>query len=327
MIKILLTVKCQHQHLALRGKSAICPGVKQLRKPAQELFRIALTVVVVDTYIHRVWKYRNPWQLRFCVPETHFCCASDLLELLAQAHPLAQAHLMLMSPLLQPSFRMHSAASGQSSSAVHALQPLSLSNCTNHRRKPSCPASTPLQAVRASAANQQGFTTRSEPLQAAAGSSWAQGSQPSNGGVKRQRQPIWLQPLRFDDVWYLGYGSNMNPQVLTGRRRVRPQQSMPCYVPGYTLSFGVQGFPWAEPGFATIQPCRADSSSCSAETLVSPSSWRRHVYAGNPCLHAVLHRVTKQEWAAIKASEGVLGSDNSSIGYQVGNFIVAQLRL
>lgn len=49
------------------------------------------------------------------------------------------------------------------------------------------------------------------------------------------------------------------------------------------------------------------------------SSWRRHVCAGSstPCLHGVLHRVTQQEWQLIKAFEGVLGSDVSSVGYQV----------
>jgi hypothetical protein len=57
----------------------------------------------------------------------------------------------------------------------------------------------------------------------------------------QQRRPTWLPPLRHDEVFYLGYGSNMSPQVLTGRRRVRPQQSMPCYVPGYMLSFAVTG--------------------------------------------------------------------------------------
>lgn len=228
-----------------------------------------------------------------------------------------------MNPSLQPCFRVNSAASKQSISAAHPLQPHPLvSNCSHHH-KHSC---TSPQAVRASSASQQGFLTHSEQLQSEPGSSWVSGSQPSNGGVNRQRQPFWLQPLRFGEVWYLGYGSNMNPQVLTGRRRVRPQQSMPCYVPGYTLSFGVQGFPWAEPGFATIQPCSNDSNQCSAEAPGSnPSSLRRHVYAGNtPCLHAVLHRVTKKEWAAIKASEGVLGSDNSSIGYQVGSLLCSR---
>lgn len=38
-----------------------------------------------------------------------------------------------------------------------------------------------------------------------------------------------------------------------------------------------------------------------------------------PCLHGVLHRVTQREWALIKASEGVLGSDKSRIGYQVSS--------
>ncbi len=41
--------------------------------------------------------------------------------------------------------------------------------------------------------------------------------------------------------------------------------------------------------------------------------------AGNvPCLHAVLHRITKEEWGLVQASEGVvLGSDKSGVGYQV----------
>jgi hypothetical protein len=139
-----------------------------------------------------------------------------------------------------------------------------------------------------------------------------------------------LQPLRLDEVWYLGYGSNMNPQVLTGRRRVRPRQSVPCYVPGYHLSFGVQGFPWAEPGFATIYPCHGSCDSSSPSGAEQPaiqgssSSWRTRRCAGNiPCLHAVLHRISKQEWEVVKASEGVaLGSENSGVGYQVRGVVM-----
>lgn len=145
---------------------------------------------------------------------------------------------------------------------------------------------------------------------------------PNIRSTRLQQPPVWLQPLRSDEVWYLAYGSNMNPQVLTGRRRVRPQQSLPCCVPGFTLSFGVQGFPWAEPAFATIQPCSGSQSNSCMQDACGPgsssSSWRRHVCAGIvPCLHGVLHRVNKREWARIKASEGVLGSGNSSVGYQV----------
>jgi hypothetical protein len=71
-------------------------------------------------------------------------------------------------------------------------------------------------------------------------------------------------------------------------------------VPGYTLSFNVTGFPFAEPGFATVAHCERCRDRRSA-------------------LHGVLHRVTQQEWASIQASEGVLPGDShgASIGYQV----------
>lgn len=137
-------------------------------------------------------------------------------------------------------------------------------------------------------------------------------------GQNTQRKAIWMAPLRHDEVWYLAYGSNMSPSVLTGRRRVRPEQSLPCYVPGYTLSFAVQGFPWAEPGFATIRACSSSSNDGGGGYATSDGSWRLRVCAGTtPCLHAVLHRVSRREWELIKSSEGVLGGDTSSVGYQV----------
>jgi hypothetical protein len=155
-------------------------------------------------------------------------------------------------------------------------------------------------------------------------SALAGGRSPLGHGQHPQRKTIWMVPLRDDEVWYLAYGSNMSPSVLTGRRRVRPEQSLPCYVPGYTLSFAVQGFPWAEPGFATISACSSSSSGGSGghpigDGVSSGGNWRMCVCAGNtPCLHAVLHRVNRREWDLIKSSEGVLGGDSSSVGYQVG---------
>jgi hypothetical protein len=138
-------------------------------------------------------------------------------------------------------------------------------------------------------------------------------------GQHTQRKAIWMAPLRDDEVWYLAYGSNMSPSVLTGRRRVRPEQSMPCYVPGYALSFAVQGFPWAEPGFATIRACSSSSnSSGGGGGYPASGSWRMRVCAGTtPCLHGVLHRVNRREWELIKSSEGVLGDDTTRVGYQV----------
>jgi hypothetical protein len=123
-------------------------------------------------------------------------------------------------------------------------------------------------------------------------------------------------------VWHLSYGSNMSPQVLSGRRRVWPQQSLPCYVPGYTLSFGVCGLPFAEPGFATIAPA-AWPAQLSAQPA-DHTAWREALQGDGvtPCaLHGVLHRVSRSDWRRIQVSEGVLGSGSSSggggVGYQV----------
>lgn len=51
-------------------------------------------------------------------------------------------------------------------------------------------------------------------------------------------------PATADEVFYFAYGSNMAPAVLTGRRRVRPRQSLPCSVPSHELTFDVYGMPY-----------------------------------------------------------------------------------
>lgn len=91
----------------------------------------------------------------------------------------------------------------------------------------------------------------------------------------------------------------MAPSVLTGRRRVRPRVSAPAVAPALRLSFGMLGFPFAEPAFATV---------------VDPN----HPLAAGGCTappaHGVLHVITRQEWAWICQTEGV---GSSSAGYQV----------
>lgn len=95
-------------------------------------------------------------------------------------------------------------------------------------------------------------------------------------------------PMKPTDsqLWYLSYGSNMNPEVLSNRRKVYPLQSLPCRVPGYCLNFHCQGVPYIEPSFASIQPIKPSNTSyCSPE------------------LHGVIHLVTFQEMWAIRLSE------------------------
>lgn len=137
-------------------------------------------------------------------------------------------------------------------------------------------------------------------------------AQPTSSSRSSAGGAIWLPPLRSDEVWYLAYGSNMSPQVLKGRRRVQPQQSLPCYVPGFELSFGMRGFPWQEPGFATIQPQRPRTSQQQGQQHGGSEARTR-----GACLHGVLHRITRRDWAFVKASEGVVGQDGSGVGYEV----------
>jgi hypothetical protein len=135
--------------------------------------------------------------------------------------------------------------------------------------------------------------------------------------------------LQADEVLYFAYGSNMNPQVLTGRRFVRPKESLPCAVPGYRLSFAVQGLPYAEPGFATIMPVSTEQKLQQQQQ--QQQQQQKQQVAGSfsssdtwPCVHGVLHRVTQREWAHIQATEGV----GSSAGYQVfltGFFVVPSM--
>ncbi|KAJ3365985.1 hypothetical protein GGF32_007485 [Allomyces javanicus] len=87
-------------------------------------------------------------------------------------------------------------------------------------------------------------------------------------------------------VWYLGYGSNMNPKVLTGRRKVVPVESVPVRVPGYKLTFDCPGFPFVEPSFASIN-VRPDAADPVPE------------------LHGVAFKITRAEYAMIVQTEGL----------------------
>ena len=95
-------------------------------------------------------------------------------------------------------------------------------------------------------------------------------------------------------VWYLAYGSNMNPSVLTGRRRVQPVESFPCRVPAYKLDSYVRGYPYIEPAFFSI----------SKRTSADPE----------PELHGVAHKITAKDYQQIRATEG--GGGHPTLGYQ-----------
>ncbi|KAJ1997984.1 hypothetical protein GGI04_005194, partial [Coemansia thaxteri] len=125
-------------------------------------------------------------------------------------------------------------------------------------------------------------------------------------------------------IWYLGYGSNMNSKVLSGRRQVFPIKSLPVVVPGYQLTFDMAGLPYWEPGFGAIKPVDAPSENCwhcrrrqylnDKRALLAEGQQSCGCQVGEP-LHCIAHLITKKELRHIMNTEG--GNGNPDFGYQL----------
>lgn len=97
-----------------------------------------------------------------------------------------------------------------------------------------------------------------------------------------------------DYVWVFAFGSNMSSAVLSGRRMIKPVESVPAILPGYRLSFNQPGLPYREPGFATVEPLGQDDPE-------------RYV-------HGVAHLMSNSEWNYYKESEGAAGQSDQGYG-------------
>ncbi|CAF2854280.1 unnamed protein product [Rotaria sp. Silwood2] len=95
-----------------------------------------------------------------------------------------------------------------------------------------------------------------------------------------------LFPLSYPEyVYNFAYGSNMHPNVLTGRRKIHPVESIPGVLEGWQLTFDFRGIPAVEPCFGNIK------ENPDAET------------------HGVLHKMTSKEFKHLMATEGGSGVD------------------
>eukprot|EP00898_Chlorokybus_atmophyticus_P004228 jgi/Chlat1/4806/Chrsp31S08933 len=111
-------------------------------------------------------------------------------------------------------------------------------------------------------------------------------------------QPAKQQSAHAEaNVWYLAYGSNMNPKTLSLQRGVYPAESFPCRVPGYVINYHLLGLPYLEPAFASVE----DAS-------------HPHSPVDCPELHGVAMRITPHELDLIRQSEAGQGYDD--MGYQ-----------
>ncbi|KAF9104527.1 hypothetical protein BGX27_010056 [Mortierella sp. AM989] len=123
-------------------------------------------------------------------------------------------------------------------------------------------------------------------------------------------------------IWYLAYGSNMDPKVFTGRRKIQPIESKNVIVPGYWLSFDIAGIPYVEPCFASILKInysRLHDYNYALEThdktrfgqeLVWDETHPEHpLRSYPPTLQGVIHKITLRDWELVIQSEGGWGHD------------------
>lgn len=88
-----------------------------------------------------------------------------------------------------------------------------------------------------------------------------------------------------EHVYNFAYGSNMCPTVLSGRRRIRPLESIPGVLEGWQLTFDLRGVPGVEPCFGNIKE--------------NPESE----------IHGVLHKMTGADFLYLLSTEGGAGVD------------------
>lgn len=125
-----------------------------------------------------------------------------------------------------------------------------------------------------------------------------------------------------DTIWYLAYGSNMDPKVFSGRRKIRPIESLVVTVPNYWLSFDIGGIPFVEPCFASIlktDHARLHQKEYAEEVHSRTQYGREFLWDEShqehpsrsypPVLQGVAHKITLRDWQLVIQSEGGWGHD------------------
>lgn len=82
-----------------------------------------------------------------------------------------------------------------------------------------------------------------------------------------------------EGIWNFAYGGNMNPRVLSERRKISPLESVAGCLRDHRLAFNTRGFPWIEPTFANVE------------------------HAPGECVHGVLHRLTREQFSLLDRYE------------------------
>lgn len=104
-----------------------------------------------------------------------------------------------------------------------------------------------------------------------------------------------LFPTSYPEyVYNFAYGSNMHKNILSGRRKIHPLESIPGVLEGWQLTFDLRGVPGVEPCFGNIKQ--------------NPDSE----------IHGILHKMTERDFKRLLATEGGSGVDaNGYIPHKV----------
>lgn len=107
-----------------------------------------------------------------------------------------------------------------------------------------------------------------------------------NGEIRFENDSVF--PSSYSEyVYNFAYGSNMYPNVLSGRRKIHPIESIAGVLEGWQLTFDLRGVPGIEPCFGNIK------ENPTAE------------------VHGVLHKMTGKEFKHLLATEGGGGVDEN----------------
>jgi hypothetical protein len=122
-----------------------------------------------------------------------------------------------------------------------------------------------------------------------------------------------------ETIWYLAYGSNMDPKVFSGRRKIQPLESLVVTVPNYWLSFDIGGIPYVEPCFASIlkmdhsrmhqkeYALEVHSRTMHGREFVWDESHSEHPQRSYPpVLQGVAHKITLRDWQLVIQSEVII---------------------
>ncbi|KAG0281309.1 hypothetical protein BGZ97_009287, partial [Linnemannia gamsii] len=118
-----------------------------------------------------------------------------------------------------------------------------------------------------------------------------------------------------ETIWYLAYGSNMDPKVFTESRKITPLETIRVRVPDYWLSFDLGGIPFSEPCFASVlkrDPERMHEKEYAMFVHAhcrfgQAFVWEDEKEGGEGAypmeLHGVVYRITLRDWELIVHSE------------------------